>query len=258
MLQVRQLFSYTPDDTVRALVLAAGRGPPPGTLLLVVLHQERAEAEQSRNPLFHLSLVSLVKQQAGNGTDRSGRAEARLWTRLGMANIEPQLDKELVSRALNLVIVNAPATAPLALAGRAAGFEELEAEGGVAQLERAGHSVCLSLCGLVGNADLHVVPVEELGVTNAPKRDDRRQHKLVSVGFPVQSLVTGRVDGASVQLVFALESATNVVHAMRAVYDLSTQTPRLDNLYTISIQVSTSHASVTFYCLILCRSFIIK
>ena len=42
VLQVWQLFSYTPDDTVHALVLAARRGPPPGTLLLVVLHKERA------------------------------------------------------------------------------------------------------------------------------------------------------------------------------------------------------------------------
>ena len=242
MLQVRQLFSYTPDDTVRALVLAAGRGPPPGTLLLVVLHKERAEAEQSRNPLFHMSLVSLVRQQAGNGygNDKSGRAEAHLWTRLAMVNIEPQLDKEHVSRAVNLVVLDTPTAAPLALAGRAAGVEETaEAEGGVAQLQRAGHSVCLCLSGLVGNADLHVVPIEELGVTGAPKREARRQQKQLSVGFPVQSLVNGRVDGASVQLVFALESATNAVHAMRAVYDLSSQTARLDHLYTISIQVST-------------------
>ena len=92
-------------------------------------------------------------------TATTSRAKARLWTRLAMVNIEPQLDKEHVSRAVNLVVVDAPTAASLALAGRAAGVEEAaEAEGGVAQLQRPGHSVCLCLSGLVGNVDLHVVP----------------------------------------------------------------------------------------------------
>lgn len=230
---------------MRALILAAGRGTPPGTLVLAVLHEELAPAEQSQDPLFKMQLMSIGKAQSGSGSvsSRAATGDMQLWTQLGMVELEPQVNKEHVSRAVNLVVLDAPSTAPLALTGRSddAGGP---VDGGFASDRSPGNIVCLCLCGLVGNPDLHVVSIEDLGAASdalpsaAAKGDVRKQRKPLSAGFPVQSLVSGRVDGTSAPLVFALESATHAVHALRVVYDLSSQTSRLEHLYTVSIQVT--------------------
>ena len=71
----------------------------------------------------------------------------------GMANIEPQVDKEHVLLADDLNVLDAVVAAPIALAGRAANFEE--AGKGGASLSCC--SVCICLRGLIGNADLYAV-----------------------------------------------------------------------------------------------------
>ena len=69
---------------------------------MCALVRRTEEFTQRAVPHDCMSLVSLLKQLEGSD-NKSNRPEAHLWTRRGMANIEPQLDEEHVSRAVNLL-----------------------------------------------------------------------------------------------------------------------------------------------------------